>query len=208
MSAVPASRVEIHRPLPPEEAARANFYALLARLLRSGADDALLRSLAETVPIDGDAELSKAWTELGLASSAMDAEAAGYEYDTLFVGVGKAPVSIYAGNYVGAYAIDHPRVRLQSHFAAFGLERAGTLGEPEDHFATLLDVMRILVAGGAGRAPAAIAEQKAFYDEYLGGGAPKFFKAVIASEHANYYRKVAALGIAFFAIESESFELD
>jgi TorA maturation chaperone TorD len=137
----------------------------------------------------------------------MDADAAGLEYDTLFVGVGKAPVSIYAGFYTGALAMDHPRVRLKAELAAFGLE-ALDASEPEDHFATLFDVMRVLVGGGAGRAPAGIEEQRRFYDAYLRIGAVKFFNAVIASDQANYYRKVAALGLAFTAIESESFELD
>jgi len=207
MSAVAAARVEIHRPLAAEEAARANFYALLARLFHSGADGALLRSLAEAEPIEGDEALSRAWAELSLASAAMDADAAAEEYDAVFVGVGKAAVSIYAGYYTGAEAIDHPRVRLQADFAAFGLERRG-MTEPEDHFATLFDVMRVLVAGGAGRGPAAIEEQKRFYEAYLESGAAKFFNAVMACAKANYYRKVAALGLAFVAIESESFELD
>jgi TorA maturation chaperone TorD len=207
MSAVAAARIEVHRPLAPEEAARANFYALLARLFQSGADAALLRSLAEADPIEGDPALTKAWSELGLASAAMDEEAAAEEYESLFVGVGKAAVSTYAGYYTGAMAIDHPRVRLQADFAAFGVEPL-RVGEPEDHFATLFDVMRVLVAGGAGREPATLADQKRFFEAYLMMGAPKFFDAVIACDRANYYRKVAALGLAFIAIESESFELD
>ena len=207
MSAVAPARVELHRPIAPEEAARANFYALLARLLHSSADAAILQALAEAEPIDGDATLSKAWADLCRASSAMDPDAAGAEYDELFVGVGKAMISVYAGFYTGAAAIDHPRVRLKADFAAFGLEHLAA-GEPEDHLAALFDVMRVLVAGGAGRPPAPLAEQKRFYDAYLGAAAPKFFSAVIACPKANYYRNAAALGQAFIAIESESFELD
>ena len=207
MSAVAAARVEVHRALPPEEAARANFYALLARLFHSSADAGLLHALAEAEPIEGDAALSKAWADLCRASSAMDPDAAGAEYDELFVGVGKAMVSVYAGFYTGAAAIDHPRVRLKADFAAFGLEHLAA-GEPEDHLATLFDVMRVLVAGGAGRASAPLADQKRFFDTYLEAAAPKFFNAVIACPKANYYRNAAALGQAFIAIESESFELD
>ena len=207
MSAVAPSRVQVHHPIAPEEAARANFYALLARLLHAPADGALLQSLAQAETIDGDAALSQAWADLSRASSAMDADASGEEYDALFIGVGKAVVSVYAGFYTGAAAIDHPRVRLQADFAAFGLEHIAA-GEPEDHLATLFDVMRVLVAGGAGRSPVPLAEQKRFFDAYLEFAAPKFFNAVIACPKANYYRKVAALGQAFIAIESESFELD
>ena len=80
--------------------------------------------------------------------------------------------------------------------------------EPEDHFAALFDVMRVLVAGGAGRSPAKIEVQKRFFESYLGAGAVKFFNAVIGCARSNYYRKVAAFGLAFTAIEAESFELD
>lgn len=204
-----AAPVRIHRPLPPEEAARGDFYALFSRLLHSAPDQALLASLAgaDRMPVEADTALGKAWEDLVLASSAMDADAAAEEYDAAFVGVGKAAVSMYAGFYTGAMAIDHPRVRLQAELARLGLERTRT-EEPEDHLATLLDVMRVLVAGGAGRAPADIAEQRLFFDGYLREAFPKFLNAVIASERTNYYRKVAALGLAFMAIESESFELD
>jgi TorA maturation chaperone TorD len=206
---VAAAPVQFHKPLAPEEAARGDFYALLARLLHAAPDDAVLASLAaaERLPADADPALAKAWEELSLASSVMDSDAASEEYDTLFVGIGKSPVSIYAGFYSGAFAIDHPRVRLQAEFAAFGLEHRRDT-EPEDHFATLFDVMRVLVAGGAGRSPADIAAQRRFFEVYLEQAAPRFFKAVIASDKSNYYRKVAAVGHAFVSIESESFELD
>lgn len=202
--------IQVQRMLPPEEAARADFYALLARLLYSGPDSALLRSLAtaEPLPAEGDAALAKAWEKLTLASAAMDEDAGAVEYDDLFVGVGKAPVSIYAAYYLGPTAVDHPRVRLQADLARLGLGRREGAGEPEDHFAALFDVMRVLVAGGAGRAPAPLAEQRHFHDAYLRDGAPKFFNAVTESGKANYYRTVAALGLAFAALEKESFELD
>ena len=207
---VAVAPVHLQRQVSSEDAARSDFYALLARLLHSGADAALLRALAaaEPIPADRDAALATAWAELSQASSVMDADAAGEEYDDLFVGVGKAPLSIYAGYYTGAASMDHPRVRLQAELAALGLARRSEANEPEDHFAALFDVMRVLVAGGAGRAAASIAEQRQFFRSYLEKGATAFFRAVDASDKANYYRKVAALGLAFLAIESESFELD
>jgi TorA maturation chaperone TorD len=209
MSAATA-RVELHRPLPPEEAARADFYALLARMAYAAPDAPLLASLAqaEPIPSSGDGELSRAWEALSRASSAMDADAAAEEYEALFVGMGKAPVSLYAGHYLGAPAADHPRVRLQADFAAFGLGLREDSTEPEDHFAALFEVMRVLVAGGKGREPATLAEQKRFFEAFLARGARALFDAVTRAEKANYYRRVAGLGVAFLAIEAESFELD
>jgi TorA maturation chaperone TorD len=205
-----AAPVQVHRPLPPEEAARGDFYALLANLFHRGPDAVLLGHLARAEPIAGEGAraLSVAWRDLADASSAMDADAAGEEYERLFVGVGKAPVSIYAGHYAGAMAVDHPRVRLQADLEAFGLERRAGVHEPEDHFAGLFDVMRVLVAGGPGRAPAPLADQRRFFEAYLQPGAARFLGAIARSEHSNYYRKVAALAEAFLALETESFQLD
>ena len=207
---VAAARVELHRPLPPEDAARGDFYALLGRLLYAAPDAALLAALAgaDPIPATANADLARAWEALTRASSAMDEDAAAEEYDNLFAGVGKAPVSIYAGHYLGAPALDHPRVRLQEEFSAFGLGRKAGYNEPEDHCAMLFEVMRLLVAGGKDRAPAAIAEQRRFFDAFLRQGATKFFDALTKAEKSNYYRRVAALGLAFMAIEAESFELD
>ena len=208
MSAV-AAPVAMRRALPPEEAARANFYALLGRLLRAAPDAALLSALAasEPLPADGDVAIAAAWRNLIDASSIMDAEAAATEYEDLFDGVGKAAVSIYAGFYSGAPSIDHPRVRLQADLAALGLARPASVSEPEDHFAGLFETMRVLVCGGAGREPAPLADQKRFFDAYLQPSAPKFMKALGASPKANYYRTVAALGAAFISLESDSFQL-
>ena len=201
--------IKVHRPLPAEEAARANFYALLARLLASGPDDVLLGHLAaaEPLPAKGDAALAQAWTALVEASVEADADRIAEEYEALFVGVGKAPVSIYAGFYGGAPAVDHPRVRIQADLAALGLARAGG-NEPEDHYAVIFDTLRVLVAGGAGREPAPLARQKRFFDRHVRPGAARFFAAVAGAKEAHYYRRVAALGAAFIALETESFQLD
>ncbi|HUP29595.1 MAG TPA: molecular chaperone TorD family protein [Usitatibacter sp.] len=209
MSVAEAARVAVHRALPPEETARADFYALIARLLHSPPDNALLANVASApaLPADGDARLATAWQRLVDASSAMDADAAAEEYELLFGGVGKARVSIYAGFYAAA-ASEHPRVRLQTDMAALGLARPDQVTEPEDHFAALFDVMRILVAGGAGRSPATLAEQRRFYAGYVEPSAARFLAAVGSAPEANYYRHVAALAAAFTALESESFQLD
>ena len=204
-----AAPVKLHRPLPAEEAARANFYALVARLLAGGPDGALLENLAAAQPLAAEADiaLAQAWQGLIDASQAADADAIAEEYEKLFVGIGKAPVSIYAGFHGGAPAVDHPRVRMQADLAELGLART-TVGEPEDHYAIVFDTMRVLVAGGAGREPAPIAEQIRFFDRHVRPGALRFFSAVGSAREANYYRRVAALGSAFIALEAGSLQLD
>ena len=209
MSAV-AAPVAVRRAATPEDAARGDFYALIARLCAAAPDQALLAALAaaQPLPAGGDAALASAWRKLIDASSAMDADAALDEYEELFCGVGKAEVSIYSGFYSGAPSIDHPRVRLQADLAALGLARRDEVTEPEDHFAGLFEVMRVLAAGGAGREPASVADQERFFAAHLESAAGRFFAAVGSSPKANYYRNVAAFGAAFLALESASFQLD
>jgi TorA maturation chaperone TorD len=67
--------------------------------------------------------------------------------------------------------------------------------------------MRVLVAGGAGRGPASLAEQKRFYESHVQPGVGPFLAAVREAPESNYYRKVAAVGEAFVGIENESFNL-
>jgi TorA maturation chaperone TorD len=194
----------------PEDAARANFYALIARLCAAAPDQSLLAALAaaDALPPGSEAGLARAWRNLIDASSAMDPDAALEEYEQLFCGMGKAEVSIYSGFYSGAPSIDHPRVRLQADLAAFGLAHRDDVTEPEDHFAGLFEAMRVLAAGGLGREPAATADQKRFFQTHIEPAAGKFFAAVGSSPKANYYRNIAALGAAFVALESTSFQLD
>src|SRR5512132_4010527 len=94
--------------LEPEDQARADFYALLARLFGAAPDAAQLQSiaaaqpLAPTEPIGGGddlgAPLAGAWEELRSASGTADAEAVSDEYQTLFIGVGRSEVSLYASH--------------------------------------------------------------------------------------------------------------
>lgn len=202
--------IAIERRMAAEEAERADFYALLARLLNAPPDDMLLSqlALASPLPRDGDAALVSAWRGLVDASAAVGGEAVREEYQALFETVGKSPVSIYAGTYSGATAVEHPRVRIQRDLEALGLERPARVTEPEDHIAGLLDVMRVLIAGGAGRSPAPVAEQRRFFENHLEPSLGRFFAALGAAKEADYYAKVAAFGAAFFAVETESFSLD
>jgi TorA maturation chaperone TorD len=202
-----ASRVEVAPPVTAEDAARADFYALLATLLHHAPDAKLLGSIAIAPPLgDGDAALARAWAALSAASAVVDPEAVAEEYEALFVGVGVAAVSIYAASYGGGGPVPH-RVRIIEDLAALGLAHPRGSPQPEDHFAGLLDAMRVLAGGGAGRGPASLAEQRKFFDDHLGPGLRRFFAAVREAAEANYYRKVAAVGEAFVDIEIESFNL-
>jgi TorA maturation chaperone TorD len=186
-----------------DEHGRADFYALLARLLYAGPDAALLAAIAgadEIVAENGSA-VASAWRALVTAAGAADDEAARAEYDTVFVGVGKAPVTPYASFYLVPTGREKVLVALRERLALLGLARAGHAREPEDHLAGLCDVMRHLIAQGR------LEEQKRFFERFLRGAYPAFCDAVLDCRDADFYERVARFARAFLDLESQSFEM-
>jgi TorA maturation chaperone TorD len=191
-----------------EEAARANFYALLARLFYAGPDAELLAAIAgaDELAAEGrNVALAEAWNALAAASAATDAHAAQREYDAVFVGTGKAPVTPYATYYLVETGREKLLAGLRGELDAMGLARAEGAHEPEDHFAGLCDVMRLLIAAGADEE--ALVEQSRFFDRYLRRSYPALCEAVEACDAADFYRSVARFAKAFLDVEVESFEM-
>ncbi|HUJ88210.1 MAG TPA: molecular chaperone TorD family protein [Burkholderiales bacterium] len=194
--------------LPPEEAARANFYGLLARLFYAPPDAALLAALAgagEIVAEDesAGAALALAWRDLMLAAAAADPQALVEEYETLFIGTGKAPVSLYAGSYLARSALDAPLAEVRSLLAQRRLARRVTVNEPEDHFGALCELMRHLIA----EQQATLEEQNAVFERFLWPVAEPLCNAVATASRANFYRSVASFANAFVEVEYAAFRM-
>jgi len=195
-------------PLFEEDRARADFYALISRLFHAGPDAQLLSAIARADEIVGEGEtvaLAAAWKALGAAAAAMDAEAAREEYDSVFVGTGKAEITPYASHYLAESMKESVLVRLRAELAAMGLERDQGAAEYEDHFSGLCEVMRHLIHLGSD--DAAVQEQESFFLGYLVPCYASFCDAVTASPNTNFYKQVARFTKAFLDVESESFEI-
>jgi TorA maturation chaperone TorD len=207
--------VHLHHRLPPEDQARADFYAILARLFAAAPDAALLLGIASapalapsTRLVESDADgLAGAWDTLRAASAAMDPEAARDEFQALFVGVGRSEVSLYASHYVGPQS-GRPLAELRTTLAGMGLARRPESSEYEDHLALVLETMRMLVAGDGGRDPAPIGQQRAFCERHLFPWIFDCCAAISAISVANYYRRVAEFTVCFAALERDSFALE
>jgi len=190
-----------------EEQARADFYALISRLFYAGPDAGLLAAIAAADEIAGEAEnvsLAEAWKSLILAAAAMDAEAAQEEYDSVFVGTGKAEITPYASHYLAESMKENVLVRLRAELTAMGLERGQRAAEYEDHFSGLFEVMRHLIFFAA---DVAVQKQKTFFMGYLVPCYASFCDAVTASPNTNFYKHVARFTKAFLDVETESFEI-
>ncbi len=190
----------------PEDRARADFYALLARLFYAPPDDELLAGIAcadELESEDATAGLALAWRDLKLACAASDEDAAQEEFDSVFVGVGKAEVSPYLGAYAVAAGSDNPLVELRAFLADLGLARQTSVSEPEDHVAALCEVMRHLIL----EHPGDLDLQRDFFANYVWPGGPAFCAAAAGSGSAVLYKAVARFALRYMELEHSAFEM-
>ena len=194
--------------LAPEDAARADFYALLARLWHAGPDAGLLAAIAsaDEIAAEGDqAGLADAWRQLQAAAAATDADSARTEHEVLFVGTGRAAVTPYASHYLTETARERLLVALRDELMELGLERNQATHEPEDHFAALLEIMRHLVA--AGSSDAALQRQKNFFTRYMHRAYNPLTDRVMASTKTSFYACVARFTKAFCDTEAASLDM-
>lgn len=189
---------------PPEEAARANFYGLLARLFYAPPDTALLRTLAAADELEAeDGGIALAWRELSKAAAEADPEALREEYEAAFIGVGKAPITLYTSAYSMRYTNEAPLAQLREQLSRLGLARRGESPEPEDHIAALFEVMRHLIAEQS----RPLEEQRQFFERWIWPAAQPLCDAITKSELTPHYRPVAKFARAFLELEHSAFEM-
>ena len=207
--------VAVALPLSSEDQARADLYALAARLLLAPPGEELLGQLASADPIlseGGDPSLEKAWEKLVLASSVMDAEAVRAEFDSLFVSDGTPKLNPYGSLYLSGFMNDTPLAELRGDLARFGIQRMRGVGEFEDHLGALCETMRVLIAGGtAGNHTIrrrSHQEQQAFFEARIAPWYARCLGDIAQAEGANYYRLVAAFVGALLEIEADAFVVE
>lgn len=191
-----------------EDQARANLYGLLARLWYAAPDQALLGALAQSGNSTKDAEdtaLANAWRRLAGETAAANPDELAHEYDALFTGTGRAEITLYCSHYLTESGRERVVVALRDILSDLGLGRDSGTGEPEDHFAALLEIMRHLIVQGSDVPQ--IAFQKTFFLSYIGPAYVPLTDAVLANGGAHFYQDVARLTRAFFDVESESIEM-
>ena len=121
--------------------------------------------------------------------------------------MGQSAVSLYASHYLGPQS-GRPLAEIRATLARLGLARRPGSSEFEDHLASELEAMRMLVAGDADRPTATIAEQRAFCERFLMPWAFDCCTAIQYCPIANYYRHVALFGSCFLALERDSFAIE
>lgn len=190
-----------------EDRARADHYALVARLFFAAPDAPLLEALVATGEAlgRGDGELARAWAALADAARHADARTVQAEYQALFHAVSRPEVMPYGSFYLAGFLMEEPLAELRADLAALGLARRGRVAESEDHVAALSEAMRHLVLAapdGAG-----VARQREFFMRHLQPWYGRLADALAGATAAHFYIHVGALMRAFFDIESEAFTM-
>jgi len=180
---------------------RVQTYALLARLLSSPPDQALLDNLAAIEVTEPQSPMGKQWLQLICAAKKADVSAVHDEYQALFIGVTHGELIPYGSYYQTGFLMEEPLAELRADLARLGLERQDETAEPEDHIAAECDVMRlILTAEGT---PIVTAED--FYKHHLSPWCAKFFNDMQEAKSVDFYRALGKFAAAFIAMESSDF---
>jgi TorA maturation chaperone TorD/DNA-binding transcriptional regulator YdaS (Cro superfamily) len=176
---------------------RASEYGLLSLLLGRAPNADTLSRVAR---MKGDAsDLGMAHIELAAAAGTVSKE-----FFNLFVGLGRGELLPYASYYLTGFLHERPLARVREDFGRLGIERAGTGREPEDHIATLCEVMAGLARGDF---DADFSEQAKFFARHLEPWAARMFADLEMSPSAKFYRAVGRVGRVFMELEAEAFTL-
>lgn len=186
-----------------EERSRAEFYLLLAHLLRAPPEAGLLGALGA---LEGDASaLGQALAALALAARETTPTRVAAAYRDLFEGMPKAKLMPYGSHYLAGKLFGRPLAELRIAMSDLGAVRSDQAREPEDHVASVLEVMAGLILGRFGAAPAPLAEQRRFFEAHVRTWTPAFFGDLEAE--AGFYARVGAFGRRFLEVERQAFEM-
>lgn len=187
-----------------EDFARAQVYSLLGAALTRPPGAEFLKRLGA---IDGDASpLGQGFAALAAAARATAPEAAGEEFNALFIGMPQGEMTPYASYYMTGFMYEKPLARLRGDMARLGIEAADGVPEPEDHIGMLCEMMGALIEGRFAP-PLGLGEQRKFFDAHLAPWAGRFFADLAAAKSARLYMPVGTVGRIFMDVESEAFAM-
>ncbi|MBC8129520.1 MAG: molecular chaperone TorD family protein [Rhizobiaceae bacterium] len=183
----------------PVDLARSHLYGMLAVLFERAPTATTLAALAGVEGGQGD--LGLACRALAEKASAAVPAALEREYFDLFIGVGRGELVPYGSYYLTGFLQEKPLARLRQDLGELGIERLPGTTEFEDHIATVCEILSGLADGRFGTPKGA---DERFFVQHLQPWGARFFADVSAAKASNFYKHVAAVGLALMAIEAEA----
>ena len=184
-----------------EDRLRADMYGLLGELLRKEPSDEVIDTVAG---FQGDG--SEIGSVLATLAGKLSGDEIRDEYMRLFIGVGRGELLPYASFYLTGFLNDKPLADLRNDMAHMKIERVDGVKDPEDHIASLFDIMSGMIRGAFG-APTDLAAQARFFKKHIEPWAPLLMQDIEAAKSAVFYAPVGTIGRAFMDIESAAFDM-
>lgn len=183
---------------------RASSYALIAALLRSPPDDAMLQYISQLIqqPHDNSDDLLIAMSTLGLSARLLQPASIDDEFHDLFIGLGKGELVPYASWYLTGFLMEKPLSDLRDELVRLGYEKSESVAEPEDHAAALCEVMSMMISEGQD-----LSVQKHFYSNHMAAWIGRFYDDLTEARSAVFYKSLGRFGKAFDALENDYFSM-
>lgn len=187
-----------------EDLLRAQVYGLVANFLSGAPSDDLLKIGAG---LSGDdTPLGKAVGTFAHLCARSDVDTVSTEYHDLFIGVARGELLPYASYYLTGFLNEKPLAKLRNDMDALGVERDPNATEPEDHIASIFDIMAGLIDGRFGHA-STLGEQQKFYDAHVKPWASFFFRDLEGAKASVLYAGLGSIGRVFLDIEDTAFSM-
>ena len=193
-----------HQSIAEEDALRAHWYGLLAGLLAAPLTHEMLNKIGAIV--GDETALGQAASQLAAAAQNATVEALEDDFQNLFIGVGGGVLTPYGSYYISGFTYEKPLAKLRIDMLRLGITRADEVSEPEDHIASLCEILSGLITGSYGE-PADLAKQQAFFDVHVAPWAGLFFKDLEAQVGADFYQAVGRIGRLFMEVEGQAFTM-
>ncbi|NND19171.1 MAG: molecular chaperone TorD family protein [Silicimonas sp.] len=188
-----------------EDILRADLYSLLAQFLSRAPTQEMIDTAAS---LSGDgSDLGRGIQSLAKIAQGSKEKGVEREYNALFIGLGRGELLPYASYYLTGFLNEKPLARLRGHMTQIGIERDKDVKEPEDHIATLCEIMAGLIRGTYGD-PLSVEDQHAFFNTHVATWASHFFTDLEAAEGSVFYAPIGKIGRAFMEIEIEAFRME
>ena len=188
-----------------EDQLRADMYSFLASLLRTEPTAELVNQLTNLE--SDDSPIGKSIKTLSKLASSMDLPTIRDEYVRIFVGVGRGEILPFAFYYLTGFLKDKPLAKLRNDMKEIGIELVENVKEPEDHIASLFDMMSGLILGKFNK-KFSISEQKDFFNKHLDPWVDLLMRDIESSKIAVFYSPIGTIGREFIEIERSSFSMD
>jgi TorA maturation chaperone TorD len=183
---------------------RARCYRLLARFLSTPPTAADLQAGAS---LTGDAsDLGRAISAFARVCARASPAAVADEYHDLFIGLVRGELVPYGSYYLPGFLHEKPLAKLRQDMGRLGVERDEGVADPEDHIASLCEMMAGFIDGALGR-QLPLEEQKRFFSTNIASWAPVFFRDLEVAKASVLYATLGSVGRAFLAIEEGAFAM-